>query len=245
MPSIIAGAKMSNIPAEEVFIPCHNGISCFTFDISQHKGNLSVIAGHFSLDDLEAAGVRDYDCLFNVREPIDRSISCLLFFYGETFKHSHGWSAEEFKHKVTHEAVEKARCYNDATGMLATLPGEAAKTALKSSRSNETSEILDAALASLRRCVIVDLVDISHGENWGNEASRVLSAWFPWLGKDIVIPIENISQESGRREKLPHRLIQVLEDLNDLDMVIYREALYLMRLQKKALQGGSLVSTHN
>lgn len=231
-----AGAQMSSIPAEQVYIPCH-GIDCETFAISQHEGNLSVIAGHFGARDIMAAGIKNYDCLFNVREPVDRSISCLLFFYGESFRDAHRWGAEEFKHRVMTEAVKGAKCYNDAANLLVTLPRLEEQIFSNSSSSERSSDLLDSALASLRRCVIVDLFDITQ-EDWGAQAPEFLAAWFPWLQKkeEKTVNVKQLNNLSHKYQRMPHRLIQVLEEMNDLDMAIYEEALRLMRLQKEALQ---------
>ena len=95
-----AGAQRICVPAEQMNIPCHD-ISCQTFDINQRNGSYSVIAGHFGVLELKQAGITGFDCLFNIRDPVDRSLSCLFHFYEDLFKDSHRWSTEKFKEQVT------------------------------------------------------------------------------------------------------------------------------------------------
>ena len=109
-----------------------------------------------------------------------------------------------------------------------------------SRRVGNAEVVLNAALASLRRCVIVDHFDVTNYGDWRCQAPEVLSAWFPWLRKHKDIPVEQPPDSHQKSHRMPYRLMQVLEELNDLDMVIYREALELMRLQKEALQGGKV-----
>lgn len=240
-----AGAKKHNISAEQIYIPCH-GVPCETFNIT--GGALSVIAGHFGFREVEEAGIQKHDCLFNVREPVDRSISCLMHFYGDAFREATRWSAENFKQKVMTDAVKTARCYNDATSMLISDPRLQEQVLLEPSQRSQGSRqlLLEVALASMRKCVIIDLKDITADEDWATQAPKFLTAWFPWLGKQNFIPLSNISRPSRRTQsllKMPHRLVQVLEELNDLDMAIFEEALNLMRLQEEALQDGEMGRT--
>ena len=237
-----AGARKHNISAEQMYIPCH-GVPCETFNITRDAHR--VIAGHFGFREIEEAGIQERDCLFNVREPADRSISCLMHFYGDTFVQANRWSAEKFKQKVMTDAVKTARCYNDAASMLISDPRLQEQVLLEpSQRSQESQELLlQAALASMRKCVIVDLKDITADEDWATQAPKFLTTWFPWLGKQNFIPLSNMSRPPRRAHnllKMPHRLVQVLEELNDLDMAIFEEALKLMRLQKEAIQDGEM-----
>ena len=236
-----AGAQRLNISAEQTYVPCHDR-ACEILNITQP--NYSVIAGHFGFRELEEAGIKDFDCLFNIREPVDRSISCLMHFYYERFRDSSRWSAEVFKQKVMTEAVKEAACYNDAVRMLISDPWLQEQALLEASKREEGSSemIIEAALASLQRCVIVDLSDVSNDEDWSTQAPEFLAAWFPWCGKSKIIPLSNVPRLSRRTYgfmRMPHRLIQVLEEVNDLDTVVFREALQVMTLQKEALQSNT------
>ena len=140
------------------------------------------------------------------------------------------------------EGLRGAKCYNDAAYMLRT-PAIGGAQIFSREVDDHTvrDRILDAAITSLNRCTIVDLFDVTHDEDWGAEAPTFLSAWFPWLGKQQAIPVKSPenTNPTHQSQRLPHRFIKVLEELNDLDIIIYREALQLMRMQKRALAAKS------
>ena len=182
----------------------------------------------------------EYDCLFNIREPVDRATSCLFYFYNDIFQNIQHWSEKFFKHKATEEAVGAALCHNDAARML--VSGMDDNDFLKASDSSVVSNIVvTEALATLKRCVIVDLFDISpSGENWHSKALPVIKTYFPWLDKGQKILRENVSNVTvyGRplkSQRVPHRLIKELEKLNKVDLTIYQHALLLMKQQCAAL----------
>ena len=224
----------------KLYIPCSTGLDCWTFHINRTAGNYSVIAGHFGVTELEEAGITECDCLFNIRDPVDRAMSCLSFFYNELFQDAGRWSEETFRRKATEEAVGTAVCHNDAARML--VSGMDDSVFMKASESHELSKVLIAkALASLKRCVVVDLFDgPAHGEEWHSKAHTVIKAYFPWLDNGQIIPRENISNATlqGRPQKpqrLPHRLMKELEKLNRVDRVIYSHAQRLMEQQHPTL----------
>ena len=235
--SLHVGASRSGIPAKEVFVPCSNGLDCLTFHINRTFGDFSVIAGHFGVTELEEAGISKYDCLFNIREPIARAISCLFYFYNELFQDLEHWSEDVFRRKATEEAVGAAVCHNDAARML--VSGMDESVFLKANESIGTSSVLiTKALSSLRRCVIVDLFPASsHDVHWHTKAIPIIKAYFPWLHKGQSIPWENVSNTKLHRrpQRLPYRLMKELEKLNWVDMVIYQHALQLMEHQHAAL----------
>lgn len=51
------------MPQEQIYIPCHDALSCYTFTIPTKP--LSVIAGHFTWAELERAGMEQLDCMVN------------------------------------------------------------------------------------------------------------------------------------------------------------------------------------
>ena len=168
-------------------------------------------------------------------------MSCLSFFYNELFQDAGRWSEETFRRKATEEAVGTAVCHNDAARML--VSGMDDSVFMKASESHELSRVLvTKALASLKRCVVVDLFDgPAHGEEWRSKALTVIKAYFPWLDNGQSIPWENISNATlrGRPQKpqrLPHRLMRELEKLNRVDRVIYSHARQLMAQQDPALR---------
>ena len=228
------GAHRIGIPAVQMYIPCSNGLDCWTFHINRTAGNFSVIAGHFGVTELEEAGITEYDCLFNIREPVDRARSCLFFFYNKLFQDAGRWSEETFRRKATEEAVGSAVCHNDAARML--VSGVEDSVFMKASASHEISNVLiTKALASLKRCVVVDLFEDSvHGEDWHSKALTVIRTYFPWLDNRQEFPRENVSNLTTQR--LPHRLLKELEKLNRVDMVIYAHALQQMDQQHLALR---------
>ena len=239
---LCVGAHRIGIPADQMYIPCSSGLDCSTFHINKMAGNYSVIAGHFGVTELEEAGIPDYDCLFNIREPVDRAVSCLLFFYNELFQDAGHWNEETFRRKATEEAVGTAVCHNDAARTLVSGMDDSVFT--RASESREVSDFLiTKALASLKRCVVVDLFEGSaHGEDWHSKARAVIKAYFPWLDNGQSLARENVSNITiqGRpfiAQRLPHRLMNELEKLNRVDMVIYTHALQLMEQQYHARRG--------
>ena len=235
--SLCVGASRSGIPAKEVFVPCSNGLDCLTFHINRTFPGFSVIAGHFGVAELEEAGISEYDCLFNIREPVARAISCLFYFYNELFQNVEHWSEDVFRRKATEEAVGAAVCHNDAARML--VSGMDDSVFLKANESLDNSSVLiTKALSSLGRCVIVDLFPVSsQNMHWHTKAIPVIKAYFPWLNKGQSIPQENVSNTKLHRrpQRLPYRLIKELEKLNWVDMIIYQHALQLMKHQRAAL----------
>lgn len=230
---------MSGIPYSQLYIPC-SALKCETFQIDNQAKNLSlsVIAGHFGVTELEQAGIAEYDCLFSLREPIDRAISCLKFFYGDLFKDVKRWSSDLFRQRATESAVSRALCHNDAARMLTNFPGLNDQAFLKASEDENTSKILiETAISTLRRCVVVDLHDVTLDEDWRDVAPQTLSAWFPWLNRGQALPWAQHSDASESSQRLPHRLIKEIEKLNKVDMAIYKEGLRIMRQQSEALVG--------
>ena len=73
------GAAATGIPSSQQFIPCYDGLDCSTFSLPH--GNYSVIAGHFTWRELERVHLQDFACVVTVRQPRDRVISCLSYFY--------------------------------------------------------------------------------------------------------------------------------------------------------------------
>ena len=107
---MLAGANLSGIPSREVFIPCHNGVDCWTFRIERPAGTLSVLAGHFGVTELDTAGITDYQCVMSMRDPVDRTISCLQFFYKELFQDVDRWSVQTLRKRLIEEANGSAFC---------------------------------------------------------------------------------------------------------------------------------------
>ena len=239
--TLCVGAHSIGIPADQMYIPCSNGLDCWTFHINKTAGNFSIIAGHFGVTELEEAGILEYDCLFNILEPVDRATSCLFFFYNELFQDAGHWNREMFRRKATEEAVGTAVCHNDAARML--VSGVEDSVFVKASESYDISNILiTKALASLERCVIVDLFNESaHPDDWRSKALTLIKAYFPWLDHGHTIPRDNVSNvtiymQPFRPQRLPHRLIKELEKLNRVDVAIYSHALRLMEQQRLALE---------
>ena len=227
-----------------MFIPCFDGVDCWTFRIDRPAGTLSVIAGHFGVTELDAANITDYQCVLNMRDPVDRATSCLYYFYEELFQDVDRWSVQTFRKRATEEANRSAICHNDAARMLINIPGLNDQDFLKASQDKNVSTLLiNTALSTLRRCIIIDLFDVTSDEDWRPLTPTFLSAWFPWLNKGQALPWANPSTHSLKGKpmseasrRLPHRLIDEVEKMNSLDMEIYKHAVALMRQQRTALR---------
>ena len=145
---------------------------------------------------------------------------------------------------MTEDANGSALCYNDAARMLTNMPELDDQAFLKASQNRTVSKlVLDAALSSLERCVVVDLFDVTSDQDWRPISPTFVSAWFPWLNKGQELLWTNPSTHSvdGRPISmaprcLPHRLIDEVERLNNLDMEIWKYAVVLMRHQRRALK---------
>ena len=137
-------------------------------------------------------------------------------------------TAEEFRRV----ALEDTVCNNVAAAMLVSdLPGADRVSVNKASLNASLSEAVAAsALTNLERCVVVNHLDVSHGQVWATWAPMFLTTWFPWASsnEDKAFPHLNFNSKSHR---LPYRLVRVLEDLNRVDMLLYNRATELMLLQ--------------
>ena len=64
----------AGVPSEQVYIPCFEGRTCYTFTVPAEP--LSVIAGHFTHAELERTGIaQGMDCMVNTLDPLP--ILCL------------------------------------------------------------------------------------------------------------------------------------------------------------------------
>ena len=115
----------------------------------------------------------------SMRDPIDRATSCLFYFHGEHLGHVSKMTEEDFR-KV---ALEDTVCNNVAAAMLVSdLPGTNNLTVNRATLNASLSEAVAAsALSNLERCIVVDLLDVSHGHIWAKMAPHFLTTWFPWV----------------------------------------------------------------
>ena len=177
----------------------------------------------------------------SMRDPIDRAISCLFYFYRGAMDGVSNMTEEDFR-KV---ALECTACNNVAAAMLMSdLPGMGNMTVNRASLNASLSEAVSySALRNMDRCVIVDHLDVSHGQIWATRAPLFLTTWFPWVSSNgnTSIPHRNANPEPYR---LPYRLVKVLEDLNRLDMLLYKRATELMLLQLETAKESELHGQH-
>ena len=176
-----------------------------------------------------------------MRDPVDRATSCLFYFYRGAMDGASQMTEEEFR-KL---ALECTACNNVAAAMLMSdLPGIGNMTVNRASLNASLSEaVFASALGNLERCVIVDHVDVSHGRVWPTWAPMFLTTWFPWVSStgNTSIPHRNTNPKPYR---LPHRLTEVLEDLNSLDMRLYKRATELMVLQLETARARGFHKRH-
>lgn len=230
--SFSAGAAAAGVLKEQMFIPCQNSLDCTSYTLPQ--SGLSVIAGHFSWQELQHAGIHEFDCLVSMRNPVDRAASCLLFFYGDLMADVGQMSAEEFRYIVT----EKSLCNNVAAAMLLSdVPGISARTVNRAAlNASLGAEITVAAVRNLERCVVIDLANVMRGQVGSLWAPAFIGHWFPWL-KDHVHPGIPHRNDNPRAFRLPHRHIKILEELNSVDTAVFDRAVELMQQQQRQLQG--------
>ncbi len=176
-----------------------------------------------------------------MRDPIDRAASCMFYFYRGAMDGVSRMTEEEFRRV----ALECTACNNVAAAMLVSdLPGIGNLTVNRASLNASLSEaVFASALGNLERCVIVDHMDVSHGQVWPTWAPVFLTTWFPWVSstRNATIPHQNSNPEPYR---LPYRLLKVLEDLNSLDMQLYNRATELMLLQLETARARGLHKRH-
>ena len=163
-----------------------------------------------------------------MREPIDRATSCLFYFHKDAMVNVSKMTEQDFRKVALHEAA----CNNVAAAMLTShLPGMDSMTVNKASLNASLSEAITAsALSHLERCVVVNHLDLSHGQIWPTWAPMFVTTWFPWVStiQNTGIPHHNANSKPYR---LPYRLVKVLEDLNSVDMLLYNRATELMLMQ--------------
>lgn len=163
-----------------------------------------------------------------MRDPVDRAASCLFYFYRDAMDGVSTMTEEQFR-KV---ALDCSNCNNVAAAMLMSdLSGVGDMTVNKASLNASLSDtVFASAVRNLERCVIVDHMDVSHGQVWATWAPTFLTTWFPWVSSsgNASIPHHNTNPQPYR---LPYRLVKVLEDLNNIDMRLYNRATELMLLQ--------------
>ena len=163
----------------------------------------------------------------SMRDPIDRATSCLFFFHRDAMNEVLQMTEEEFQ-KV---ALEDTACNNMAAGMLMSdLPGIDSMAVNKASLNASLSEAITAsALTNLERCIVINHLDVSHGQVWSTWAHLFLTTWFPWATvNSTALPHKQINHMPYR---LPYRLVKVLEELNSVDMLLYERSAELMLLQ--------------
>ena len=165
-----------------------------------------------------------------MRNPIDRATSCLFFFHKDAMKEVSSMTEEDFR-KL---ALEDTACNNRAAAMLTSdLPGVDDMAVNKASLNTNLSEVIAAsALTNLERCVVINHLDVSHGQVWADWAPMFLATWFPWVRPQADagtgIAHHNANMVPYR---LPHRFVKILQDLNSMDMVLYNRSNELMLLQ--------------
>ena len=141
--------------------------------------------------------------------------------------------------------------HNDAARMLINIPGLDDQVFLEAPQDhNVTKLMIDTALSNLKRCIIIDLFDVTSDGDWRPLSIAFLSAWFPWLTKGQAFPWANPSTHSVDGKpisqappRVPHRLIDEIERMNNLDMAIWKHAVNLMKQQRRAVRE-SLTGVH-
>ena len=176
-----------------------------------------------------------------MRDPIDRAASCMFYFYRGAMDGVLEMTEEEFRRV----ALECTACNNVAAAMLMSdLPGIGNMTVNRASLNASLSEaVFASALGNLERCVIVDHMDVSHGQIWAAWAPMFLTTWFPWVSStgNTSIPHNNTNPQPYR---LPYRLMKVLEDLNNLDVRLYNRGTELMLLQLETARARGFHKRH-
>ena len=225
-----AGALTSRVPEEETFIVCYSPPDCNTVMLPLESSHLSVIAGHIPVTELQRAGLKHASCMVSVRDPVDRAISCLHYFFPKEMEGVEHMSDSEF-YRI---ATERTLCNNAAAYMLASGTAAISEREANTIHRNASASkaVAASAIKNLERCVVISLSDVTDGQPWGQWVPVFLAHWFPWMHAPEIIPH---MRRNDKASPLPHRHMKVLEDLNTADTEIYEHAVKVMVRQKDLL----------
>ena len=121
------------------------------------------------LIELYRAGLKHASCMVGVRDPVDRAISCLHYFFSAEMEGVQHMSDREFYRS----AIENTQSNYAAAYMLAS--GTAAISEREAYTMHKNTSASKAVAAStvkiLERCVVISLSDVRHESRMGNHGT--------------------------------------------------------------------------